>query len=176
MDTLVSKAKELKDAEVEARKQPGCALIFPATLNMAAGIAMLAVGASHKEQCDGKIGEEASMFLIVGGAIILASSLTKLLSYSPFDFLTKLESLGILFDMAFFIACIWGSVKVFGDYAAWGDEATGEDDKCPGASYMFAFVYLVCYWLLMPLLCCCSCCCTMLCCAGMKRQADVEAA
>ena len=139
--------------------------------------------------------DPAPALQIVGGAIILASSLTKLLSYSPFDFLTKLESLGILFDMAFFIACIWGSVKVFGefrggfapqtyeaeqiiagDYAAWGDEATGEDDKCPGASYMFAFVYLVCYWLLMPLLCCCSCCCTMLCCAGMKRQADVEAA
>ena len=63
MDNLMSKAKELKEAEVEARKQPGCALIFPATLNMAAGIAMVAVGAAFKGQCDGRIGGEASMFL-----------------------------------------------------------------------------------------------------------------
>ena len=53
---------------------------------------------------------------IVGGAIILASSLIKLLSYAPVEFLTKFESLGWMFDMAFFITCIWGSVKVFGKF------------------------------------------------------------
>ena len=63
MDNLKSKAKELKDAEVEARKKPGCGLIFPAVLNMAVSIAMLAVGTGYKGQCDDKIGEEASMFL-----------------------------------------------------------------------------------------------------------------
>ena len=53
---------------------------------------------------------------IVGGAIILASSLIKLLSYAPVEFLTKFESLSWMFDMAFFITCIWGSVKVFGKF------------------------------------------------------------
>ena len=63
MDTIVNKAKEMKSEQEEARKQPGCALIFPATDNMAAGIAMVAVGAGYKADCDGKLGEEASMFL-----------------------------------------------------------------------------------------------------------------
>lgn len=172
MDNIISKAKELKYDQEEARKQPGCALIFPATLNMAAGIAMVAVGAGFKGDCDGNIGEEASMFLIVGGALILASSLIKLLAYSPVEFLTKFESFSWMFDMAFFITCIWGSVKVFGDYPEWGDEETSEEDKCPSASYMFAFVYLVCYWLFLPLMCCASCCCGK---CG-KKQSDVEAA
>ena len=52
----------------------------------------------------------------MGGAIILASSLIKLLSYAPVEFLTKFESLSWMFDMAFFITCIWGSVKVFGKF------------------------------------------------------------
>ena len=63
MDNLKSMAMEMKDEQVEARKQPGCALIFPATLNMAAGAAMVAVGAGFKGDCDATIGEEASMFL-----------------------------------------------------------------------------------------------------------------
>ena len=63
MDNIKSKALELKEEQVEARKQPGCALIFPATLNMAAGVAMVAVGAGFKGDCDGTVGEEASMFL-----------------------------------------------------------------------------------------------------------------
>ena len=63
MDKLKEMGIELKDEQVKARKQPGCALIFPATLNMAAGIAMVAVGAGFKGDCDGNIGEEASMFL-----------------------------------------------------------------------------------------------------------------
>ena len=50
----------------------------------------------------------------MGGAIILTSSVIKLLSYSPVDFLTKFESFSWMFDIAFFITCIWGSVKVFG--------------------------------------------------------------
>jgi len=165
------KAMELKDEQVEARKQPGCALIFPATLNMAAGAAMVAVGASFKPDCDETIGEEASMFLIVGGAIILTSSVIKLLSYSPVDFLTKFESFSWMFDIAFFITCIWGSVKVFGDYADWKDEENS-GAKCPSASYMFSFVYLVVYWLFLPPMCC-SCCCGK--CFG-KKQSDIEAA
>ena len=62
---------------------------------------------------------------IVGGAIILASSLIKLLSYAPLEFLTKFESLSWMFDMAFFIACIWGSVKVFGKFPSEGDQIKG---------------------------------------------------
>ena len=63
MDTFMNKAKEMKSEQEEARKQPGCALIFLATINMAAGIAMVAVGAGYKADCDEKIGQEASMFL-----------------------------------------------------------------------------------------------------------------
>ena len=52
----------------------------------------------------------------MGGAIIMTSSVIKLLSYSPVDFLTKFESFSWMLDIAFFITCIWGSVKVFGKY------------------------------------------------------------
>ena len=44
----------------------------------------------------------------------MTSSVIKLLSYSPVDFLTKFESFSWMLDIAFFITCIWGSVKVFG--------------------------------------------------------------
>ena len=70
--------------------------------------------------------------------------------------------------------------QISGAYSEWNDEETDVDDKCPSASYKFAFVYLVCYWVLMPLMCCLSCCCVsavgaLACCAG-KRRGDVEAA
>ena len=67
----------------------------------------------------------------MGGALILASSVIKLLSYSPVDFLTKFESFSWMLDLAFFIACIWGSVKVFGKFtprgfgAEWGSSWMG---------------------------------------------------
>ena len=64
-------------------------------------------------------------------------------------------------------------MKISGDYPEWGDEEISKA-KCPSPSYMFAFVYLVCYWLFMPLMCCCSCCCMK--CIGGKKQNDVEAA
>ena len=61
--------------------------------------------------------------------------------------------------------------EISGDYAEWKDEEIREA-KCPSASYMFAFVYLIVYWLFLPLMCC-SCCCGK--CFG-KKQTDVEAA
>ena len=56
----------------------------------------------------------------MGGALILASSVIKLLSYSPVDFLTKFESFSWMLDIAFFITCILGSVKVFGKFSSRG--------------------------------------------------------
>ena len=58
----------------------------------------------------------------MGGAIIMTSSVIKLLSYSPVDFLTKFESFSWMLDIAFFITCIWGSVKVFGKFSSRGND------------------------------------------------------
>merc|ERR1712113_963326 len=92
--------------------------------------------------------------------------------------ITLCLKISLIFDLALFITCIWGSVVVFGNYPEWGDDDTDQADKCPAKSYMFAFVFLVCSWLLMPLmfaLNCCKCCCAM-CFAGRKiyQQANVE--
>jgi len=156
--------KKYSEESPEEKEKRNKQQIFPAVINAIVGIAMVAVGASYDDVCDND--KNATYFLKVGGSILLVSNGLKLLSV-----LTKCECddkiadfVGPILDFAYFIACIWGSVIVFGDYSSVQYEDPNGARYCPGSIYNFAFIYLICYWVFLPLACCCgamACCCKM---------------
>jgi len=152
-------AEETEEDKQKRNKQQ----MFPAVMNAIVGIAMVAVGAHFS--VDDKDGS-ATQFLKVGGSVLLVSNALKILSY-----LTKCECddkiadfVTPLLDFAYFIVVIWGSVIVFGAYSAIDYENAELETYCPKAPFQFAFIYLICYWIFLPLACCCgamACCCKM---------------
>ena len=113
MEGLKNLGQKYKEESVEERKKRRCQLAFPAILNLASGIAMVAIGAVFHDEC---VGNKATLFLMVGGSILLAASSLKLLLFLiPMDCGHKTaEPLSGVLDFAYFIVAIWGSVQVFG--------------------------------------------------------------
>jgi len=163
MFDIEAQKKKYADESPEDKEKRNKQQIFPACINLAVGIAMVAVGAHFAgDDNDGN----ATHFLKVGGSVLIVSNALKLLSA-----LTKCECddkiadfLTPLLDAAYFIVCIYGSVIVFGAYSEINYEDSTLETYCPKAAFMFAFVYLICYWVFLPLACCCgmmACCCKM---------------
>ena len=115
LEGLKNLGQKYKEESVEERKKRRCQLAFPAVVNLASGIAMVAIGAVFHDEC---VGNKATLFLIVGGSIMLAASSLKLLVFLPvipMDCSHKAaEPLSGMLDFAYFIVAIWGSVEVFG--------------------------------------------------------------
>lgn len=160
---IEAQKKKYSDETPEDKQKRNKQQMFPACINLAVGIAMVAVGAHFAD--DDNDGN-ATEFLKVGGSVLIVSNALKILSY-----LTKCECddkiadfITPLLDFAYFIVVIWGSVKVFGAYSdiLWDAGEEEADTYCPKHAFMFAFVYLICYWVFLPLACCCgamACCC-----------------
>ena len=115
LEGLKKLGEKYKEESVEERKKRRCQLAFPAVLNLASGIAMLAIGAVFHDEC---VGNKATLFLIVGGSILISASSLKLILFLPFPNMEcshkAAEPLSGLLDFAYFIVAIWGSVVVFG--------------------------------------------------------------
>ena len=115
LEGLKKLGEKYQEESVEDRKRRRCQLAFPAVLNLAAGIAMVAIGAVFHEEC---VGNKATLFLMVGGGILIGASTLKLVVFLPMlpaDYSHKTaEPLSGLLDFAYFIVAIWGSVVVFG--------------------------------------------------------------
>lgn len=161
-DLEAQKKKYAEESEEDKAKRNKQAM-FPAIMNLIVGIAMVAVGVHYNEaDLDGN----ATEFLKVGGSVLLVSNALKLISL-----LTKCECddkiadfITPLLDFAYFIVVIWGSVKVFGSYSGVVYDNPEAATFAPKAAHQFAFVYLICYWIFLPLMCCCgmmACCCKM---------------
>ena len=48
---------------------------------------------------------------------------------------------------------------ISGAYSTWTQDEDQKDNAnyCPGPPFMMAFVTLICFWILFPLMCCCGC-------------------
>jgi len=155
MEAMKAKYAEESPDEQQSRKRK---LLFPAFINFAVGIAMVVVGAVYNDQ--DQIGS-ATDFLMIGGSVLLTTNFIKLVAYStPCKEDDKVaDVITPILDLAYFIIIIWGSVKVFSAYSTWTDEDDQKDSAnyCPGPPFMMAFVTLICFWILFPLMCCCGC-------------------
>lgn len=171
MEGLKNLGQKYKEESVEERKKRRCQLAFPAILNLASGIAMVAIGAVFHDEC---VGNKATLFLMVGGSILLAASSLKLLLFLiPMDCGHKTaEPLSGVLDFAYFIVAIWGSVQVFGAYPTWEGDDINSDHYCPQAPFLMAFISLIFFWIFMPLCCCCHCCAA--CCKNCKPPTNIE--
>ena len=59
-----------------------------------------------------------------------------------------------------------------GAYPTWNGEDVTSDLYCPHLPFMWAFVSLICFWVMMPLCCCFHCC--MACCKNCKPPTNIE--
>jgi len=155
MDMEAMKAKYQEESPEECKKRKR-QLLFPAFINFAVGIAMLVVGVVYDEEDKTRA---ATNFLMVGGGVLLATNLIKLVAYAtPCKGDDKVaDVITPILDLAYFIIVIWGSVKVFGAYSTWTQDDKTSENYCPGTPFMMAFVTLICFWILFPLMCCCGC-------------------
>merc|ERR1711974_169746 len=174
MEQFESMKKPYNELSAEDKKKRRFNLLVPAAVTTLVSIAMIAIGKYFESE--DKVGAAPS-FLIVGGAVQLVGSAAKLLAFlTPCKCDDKLaDAIGPLVDFAYFIVIIWGSVKVFGAYSEWTYEVEEADTFCPYTPFIFAFVTLVAYWVLLPLMCCCtlmSCCCGL--CAKDKPSQDQD--
>jgi len=155
MEAMKAKYQEESPDEQQKRKRK---LLFPAFINFAVGIAMVVVGAVYNNQ---DMNGSATDFLMIGGSVLLTTNFIKLVAYAtPCKEDDKVaDVITPILDLAYFIIVIWGSVKVFGAYQTWTEEEDKKDDPnyCPGPPFMMAFITLICFWILFPLMCCCGC-------------------
>jgi len=155
MEAMKAKYSEESPEEQQKRKRQ---LLFPAFINFAVGIAMLVIGIVYDDQ---DTNGAATDFLMIGGGVLLATNLIKLVAYAtPCKQDDKVaDVITPILDLAYFIIVIWGSVKVFSAYSTWTDEEEFKELEtyCPGPPFMMAFVTLICFWILFPLMCCCGC-------------------
>ena len=115
LEGLKQLGQKYQEESVEERKKRRCQLAFPAVINLIMGIVMVALGAANHDAC---VGNKATLFLMVGGSILLSASTLKLLVFLPIPMMEcshkTAEPLSGLLDFAYFIVAIWGSVVVFG--------------------------------------------------------------
>merc|ERR1712223_2237319 len=131
MEAIKAKYSEESPEEQQKRKRQ---LLFPAFINFAVGIAMLVVGIVYDDE--DKNGS-ATNFLMVGGGVLLATNLIKLVAYAtPCKGDDKVaDVITPILDLAYFIIVIWGSVKVFGAYSTWTQEDETSENYCPGTPF-----------------------------------------
>ena len=61
-----------------------------------------------------------------------------------------------------------------GAYSEWTDEDTTSPNYCANGPFMMAFVTLILFWILMPLIFCLTCCCCCICCAIGAAKARTQ--
>lgn len=106
--------KKMNPETEEDKKKRRRGIIFGAVINFIVSLAMIIVGGIHNNDTDCP-GRQATEFLIVGGSILLCSSLLKLQYLAPLPMLHKVVDIGSpLLDFVYFIIVIWGSARVFG--------------------------------------------------------------
>ena len=108
--------KKMNPETEEDKKKRRRGIIFGAVINFIVSLAMIIVGGIHNNDTDCP-GRQATEFLIVGGSILLCSSLLKLQYLAPLPMLHKVVDIGSpLLDFVYFIIVIWGSARVFGKF------------------------------------------------------------
>ena len=106
--------KKMNPETEEDKKKRRRGIIFGAVINLIVSLAMIIVGGIHNNDTDCP-GRQATEFLIVGGSILLCSSILKLMYLAPWPVLHKIVDVGSpLLDFIYFIIVIWGSARVFG--------------------------------------------------------------
>ena len=75
LEGLKQLGQKYQEESVEERKKRRCQLAFPAVINLIMGIVMVALGAANHNAC---VGNKATLFLMVGGSILLSASTLKL--------------------------------------------------------------------------------------------------
>lgn len=127
-------------------------------LNIGLGVAMVAIGAIDHDEC---VGNKATLFLIIGGSVLLYASILRVLAWlAPWPNVNDISEKNAGYaDFALMVICIWGSIDVFG---ARGDGRIEYEDStsqhyCPYTPFRMAFVYLIIYWVFFFLSCCAPC-------------------
>jgi len=129
-------------------------------VSLAIGIAMLVVGVQNQDACK----NDGAKYLVVNGSCCLVLSILGCIGAcfpkvpsSKFGGVDVGAVAGGGGGLAGLIILIWGSVTVFGSYAEWTAENAESPNYCPQTPFMFAFVWLIISWCLIPLMCCCLC-------------------
>jgi len=163
---------------------------------MGFGISLLVIGAKYHDKC---VGNDATLFLVVGGAIMILMSLATLVAYlakselnrrigpHTYHLLDSSYALALLFIIAeavekflilgFLAASIWGAVNFFGAYSTWESEDVHHQFYCPPKAFWFSaksLVPLVILLVVCPLLCCALCIATFCCGEGESQRIEQE--
>ena len=105
--------KRFGEQSAEDRKRRQKQMLLPNVSNLALCIAMVIVGAQYKDDCRES---NAPLFLMLGGGIVLATTVFKLIAYfTPCETDDKLVIiLEPVADLANFVVLLWGSIVIFG--------------------------------------------------------------
>jgi len=154
-------------------------------LSILLGALMVWQGTKHGDDCN----NGAAHFLYVGGIVILIANSLGLLAEIAHSLamkdgvISKGEKCGLCLItimkgmMSFVNLCVtlWGSIVVFGAYAYWtyDKEQAAEAYYCPYSPMIFAFVFLIIQWILLPFMIACACLAGMCAClaGAVKSQA-----
>ena len=114
---------------------------------------------------------------MIAGSVLALAALTMVLAWLTPKLNGAFEALGAVAYVGYFAVAIWGSVEIFGGWICKESDLSlgknleapiltgsfsSEDELsglyCPPTPYYAAFVSLVCFWVVMPLLFLCHCC------------------
>ena len=152
------------------RRVVGPFIIF--LLDASVLISKMVIGGQYMGDCDQVWIDDEFMdvpqYLVITGGVSLGMNILTLFSMGNDKGFQVMVGGVILVRVSFYL---YGSYLVFGNYGIWTHE-TGFDGMyyCAYTPFMFAYVYLVIWWVVFALSCCVIACCVCGCCSKPKIE------